>query len=88
MLRDSHKQVMELIESFSNEELFESGVLPWMGTSVLVAYCVSATVSHYEWAAKKIKAHIKACGESVYHDCQVWQSGKVPEPYTPEQVAR
>jgi hypothetical protein len=59
MLKGSHKQVMALIEGLSNEELFETGVLPWSGTSVLGAYCVSATASHYDWAMKKIKAHIK-----------------------------
>jgi hypothetical protein len=59
MLCDSHTQVMELIEGFSNEELFEAGVLLWTGTSVIGAYCVSATASHYDWAMKKIKAHIK-----------------------------
>jgi hypothetical protein len=61
MLCDSHKQVIALIEGLSNEELFEAGVLPWTGTSVLGAYCVSATASHYDWAMKKIKAHIKTC---------------------------
>jgi hypothetical protein len=47
LLCDSHKQEMELIEGFSNEELFEAGVLLWTGTSVIGAYCVSATASHY-----------------------------------------
>jgi len=61
MLRDSHKQVMEMIEGLINEELFEKGVLAWTGTSVLGAYCVSTTASHYDWAMKKIKAHIKTC---------------------------
>jgi hypothetical protein len=65
MLRDSHKQVIALIGGFSNEELFEAGVLPWTGTSVLGAYCVSATASHYDWAIKKIKAHAKTCRESA-----------------------
>jgi hypothetical protein len=60
MLMGSHKQVMAMIEGLSNEELFETGVLPWSGTSVLGAYCVSATASHYDWAMKKIKAHIKS----------------------------
>jgi hypothetical protein len=60
MLRESHKKVMALIESFSNEALFKAGVLSWTGTSTLGAYCVSATASHYDWAIKKIKAHIKA----------------------------
>ncbi|WP_297115142.1 ClbS/DfsB family four-helix bundle protein, partial [uncultured Porphyromonas sp.] len=31
----------------------------WTGTSILGAYCVSVTASHYDWAMKKIKKHIK-----------------------------
>ena len=49
-----------LIEKFTNEELFEKKNFDWTGTSTLGAYCVSATSSHYDWAMKKIKAHIKA----------------------------
>jgi len=60
MLCDSHNKVMDMIEGFSNEELFEKTRLPWTGTSTLGAYSVSATSSHYDWAMKKIKAHIKA----------------------------
>ncbi len=60
MLYASHKKVMDMIEHFSNEELFESKHFSWTGTSTLGAYCVSATSSHYDWAMKKIKAHIKA----------------------------
>ncbi|MDR3051563.1 MAG: ClbS/DfsB family four-helix bundle protein [Oscillospiraceae bacterium] len=65
MLRGSHQKVMALIERFSNENLFESRRFAWTGTSSLGAYCVSATSSHYDWAMKKIKAHIKAYGQSV-----------------------
>lgn len=57
MLKDSHKNVMELIETFSNEELFAKNTFVWTGTSTLGAYCVSATSSHYDWALKKIKKH-------------------------------
>ncbi|MFC2579722.1 MAG: ClbS/DfsB family four-helix bundle protein, partial [Bacteroidota bacterium] len=35
------------------------GVFDWTGTSTLGAYCVSATASHYDWAIKKIKVHIR-----------------------------
>jgi biotin operon repressor len=59
LLCDSHQRVMGIIEGLSNEELFEAGVLPWTATSVFGAYCVSVTASHYDWAMKKIKAHIK-----------------------------
>ncbi|MFC2384299.1 MAG: ClbS/DfsB family four-helix bundle protein [Hoylesella saccharolytica] len=58
-LKESHKAVMKLIEQFSNDELFAKGTFVWAGTSPLGAYCVSATASHYDWAIKKIKLHIK-----------------------------
>lgn len=58
-VKESHKQVIKVIETFSNEELFAKKAFPWTGTSTLGAYCVSATSSHYDWAIKKVKAHIK-----------------------------
>lgn len=58
MLKESHRAVMSAIETFSNDELFAK-TLPWTGGSTLGAYCISATSSHYEWAMKKVKAHIK-----------------------------
>lgn len=59
MLLNSHKQVMESIEKFTNDELFSKGVFKWTGTTTLGSYCVSATSSHYEWAMKKLKKHKK-----------------------------
>ncbi|GAE20156.1 hypothetical protein JCM6294_3312 [Bacteroides pyogenes DSM 20611 = JCM 6294] len=45
MLMESHKKVMALIETFSNDELFAKNTFAWTGTSTLGAYCVSATSS-------------------------------------------
>lgn len=59
MLHNSHKEALGLIEQFSSEELFERKQFAWTGTSSLGAYCVSATSSHYDWAMKKIKLHVK-----------------------------
>ena len=59
MLKESHQQVMELIATFSDNELFNKGIFDWTGTSTLGSYSVSATSSHYDWAIKKIKVHIK-----------------------------
>ena len=59
MLNDSHKTVLKLIDTFSDDELFTKKHYSWTGTSSLGSYCVSATSSHYEWAIKKIKLHIK-----------------------------
>jgi hypothetical protein len=59
MFNESHKSVSELIQSFSNDELFMKKKFDWTGTTTLGSYCVSATSSHYDWAVKKLKAHIK-----------------------------
>ena len=59
MLHESHEKVMGLMEQFSEEELFVKKYFPWVGTSSLGSYCISATASHYDWAMKKIKLHMK-----------------------------
>jgi len=58
-LRESHNEVMALIDKMSDEELFEKKHFPWTGTSNLGSYCISVTASHYDWAIKKIKQHLK-----------------------------
>lgn len=60
MLDVSHREVLTLIDSFTNEELFEKKHFPWTGTTNLGSYCISATSSHYDWAMKKLRAHLKA----------------------------
>ena len=59
MLRDSHKKVMTLIGSLTDEELFEKKHFPWTGTTNIGSYCISSTSSHYDWAMKKIKEYSK-----------------------------
>ena len=59
MLRESHGKVMVLIESLSDEELFEKKHFPWTGTTNIGTYCVSVTASHYDWAMKKVKQCLK-----------------------------
>ena len=59
MLKKTHKEVMALIETFSDEELFFKGTFDWTGTTTLGSYCVSATSSHYDWAIKDIKKALK-----------------------------
>jgi len=62
LLKESHLQVMKLIDTFSDEELFAKKHFPWTGTTSLGSYAVSATSSHYDWAMKKIKNHKKSMG--------------------------
>lgn len=59
LLEQSHVDIMKVINSFSNDELFAKEVLKWTGNTSLGSYCISVTSSHYDWAIKKIKKHIK-----------------------------
>jgi hypothetical protein len=58
-LEQSHEEIMHLIKSHSDEELFEKKRYKWTGTTSLGAYLISATSSHYDWALKLIKKAIK-----------------------------
>ena len=59
MLCESHGKVIDVINSLTDEELFEKKRFPWTGTSNIGSYCISVTASHYDWAIKKIKLHVK-----------------------------
>ena len=58
---DSHKRVMEALDTFSEEELFTNTYYSWVGGSCIGSDCISVTSSHYDWAMKKMKAHQKNC---------------------------
>lgn len=51
----SHQTMLTLIETHSDEELFEKKRYKWTGSTSLGAYFISATSSHYDWALKLIK---------------------------------
>ena len=55
MFSDSFQKLQKVINSHSNEELFEKKRYAWTGTTSLGSYLVSAASSHYEWAFKLIK---------------------------------
>lgn len=59
LLNESHEKVLNLIEEFTNKELFSKNIYDWVGGSTLGSYFVSTTSSHYDWAIKKLKAHKK-----------------------------
>ena len=47
LLSKKHSEVMELIDTLSNEELFTKKYYNWTGTTSVGSYCVSSTSSHY-----------------------------------------
>jgi hypothetical protein len=59
MLKQSHAEAVDLVTTFTNDELFTKKFYDWTGTTTLGSYCVSALPSHYDWATKKLRAHIK-----------------------------
>jgi len=59
-LKASHKKILALIESRTDEELFSKGVYQWTRGSTLGSYFVSSTASHYDWAMRAIKKHINS----------------------------
>ena len=60
LLKKSHEQVMKLVNTFSNDELFSKGTFKWVGGSTLGSYFVSVSASHYDWAIKKINLYKKS----------------------------
>ena len=65
MFQKSHQDVLDLADTFTNEELFSKNVYKWVRGTVLGSYFVSATSSHYDWAMKKLKAHQKNCKAKI-----------------------
>ena len=59
VLQKSYAEVMRLIDTFINEQLFTNKFFDWTGTTSLGSYCVLATSNHYDWAINKVKRHIK-----------------------------
>lgn len=57
LLAKSHKETMQILDGFSNEDLFNKNVYSWTGNNALGAYFVSNTSSHYEWALKKLRKY-------------------------------
>jgi len=60
LFKQSHHDIMQMIESLSSDALFTKDYYPWVGGSMLGQYFVSTTSSHYVWAMEKIKVNQKA----------------------------
>lgn len=52
--RASRREILGVIESLSDEDLFTPGRFAWTHKNTLGAYFVSATSSHYLWARTRI----------------------------------
>ncbi len=62
MCSASYHQIMEKIETLSEEALFTPGLYPWMNKNSLAAYFTSCTSSHYRWARAEIRKGLREEG--------------------------
>ena len=56
----SHREILQVIQGLSNEEMFTSSHYAWTKKNTLGTYMVSATSSHYLWARKEIRKGLRA----------------------------
>lgn len=64
LFSNSHSELMTLTEELTDEQIFTNGEFQWAGKHNLASYFISNTSSHYNWAIKKLKSHIKNCRQS------------------------
>ena len=57
--KKSHSEIMDIVNSHTEEELETKKMYKWTGSTNLASYLASASSSHYNWAAKEIKKYIK-----------------------------
>lgn len=59
LLSQTHQEMMQLAESFTEEELFGKGYFRCTYTTTMAAYFASVTSSPYGQATKLLKTHLK-----------------------------
>ncbi len=60
LLAQTHQEMIDLAESFTDEELFSKGVFKCTYTTTMAAYFESVTTSPYSQAVKLLKTHQKS----------------------------
>lgn len=57
---ESYHEILDLLNSISEEDLFTPGLQKWQNKNMLAAYFKSSTSSHYLWARKEITKGLRA----------------------------
>jgi uncharacterized protein (TIGR03083 family) len=57
--RASHRQVLEAVQTMTEDELFTPGKFAWTKQNALAAYVVPCTSEHYEWARHEMRKGLK-----------------------------
>ena len=64
LLEQTHQEMMDLADSFTDEQLFQKGVFKTTYTTNMAAYFDSVTTSPYSQAVKLLKLHAKTIKEA------------------------
>lgn len=56
---ESYHEILDLMNSISEKDLFTPGLHKWQNKNMLAAYFKSGTSSHYLWARKEITKGLK-----------------------------
>jgi hypothetical protein len=56
---ESYRQILDLLNSISEQDLFTPGLHKWQNKNMLAAYFKSCMSSHYLWARKEITRGLK-----------------------------
>ncbi|NPV57161.1 MAG: ClbS/DfsB family four-helix bundle protein [Anaerolineae bacterium] len=59
LLADTHQQMMALIESLSQEQLYTAGHFAFTGRNNLATHLISSTSSHYLWARNEARRGLR-----------------------------
>lgn len=57
--QQSYQQILDLLVSIPEKDLFTPGLHKWQNKNMLAAYFKSSTSSHYLWARKEISKGLK-----------------------------
>ena len=59
----THQQIVTVIETIPEEEMFAHGRFPWTGNLTLADYIAGNTCNHYAWARSQVQKWAKSQGK-------------------------
>ena len=64
LVQSSFEQVLALVESLDEADLFTPGLYPWANRNTLAVYITGCSASHYRWARTGIRKGLKQASKT------------------------
>ena len=58
--QDSYRQMLEAVESMSEDDLFAKGRFAWTKKRALLDYVIPCTSEHYQWARQEMRKTLRS----------------------------